>query len=222
MASAEQAGVAFAVAAGCGSGTDAATAKCLRGLTAAQVEALAGTESAASQYVIGPMLDGTVIPQQPLTAFTNGQFLHIPLMNGNVEDEENFGLAITEYFSGPPRVPPTAAQYIDFVNTTYATPPYPAGTAAKVLALYPLSAFATPQLAWDRVGTDPGICSERRLDKILAPQIPLYAYEFDDQTAPFYFPKMPDSSRSPTTPPTSSICSRSGAAARPRLASYIL
>jgi len=31
-------------------------------------------------------------------------------MNGNVEDEENFALAITEYFSGPPRVPPTAAQ----------------------------------------------------------------------------------------------------------------
>ena len=26
-------------------------------------------------------------------------------MNGDVEDEENFGLAITEYFSGPPRVP---------------------------------------------------------------------------------------------------------------------
>ena len=35
------------------------------------------------------------------------------------------------------------------------------------------------------------LCGERRLDKILAPQIPVYAYEFDDQTAPFYFPKMP-------------------------------
>ena len=26
---------------------------------------------------------------------------------------------------------------------------------------------------------------------MLASQIPLYTYEFDDQTAPFYFPKMP-------------------------------
>src|SRR5271166_584021 len=40
LASAEATGVAFAVAAGCGSGTDSATAKCLRSLTAAQVEAL--------------------------------------------------------------------------------------------------------------------------------------------------------------------------------------
>jgi para-nitrobenzyl esterase len=191
LASAEKAGVAFAVAAGCGSGTDAATAKCLRSLPAAKIESLAGTASAASEFVIGTMVDGTVIPEQPPTAFINGHFNHVPLMNGNVEDEENFGLAITEYFSGPPRVPPTAAQYIDFVNTTYAPPTYPDGTAAKVLANYPLSAFATPQLAWNRVGTDPGLCGERGLDKILAPQIPVYAYEFDDQTAPFYFPKMP-------------------------------
>ena len=27
--------------------------------------------------------------------------------------------------------------------------------------------------------------------EILADQVPVYAYEFDDQTAPFYFPKMP-------------------------------
>jgi len=46
-------------------------------------------------------------------------------------------------------------------------------------------------LAWDRVGTDSGICDQRRLDKILAPQIPLYTYEFADKTAPFYFPDMP-------------------------------
>ena len=82
----------------------------------------------------------------------------MPLMNGNVEDEQNFSLAITEYFSGPPRVNVTAAQYINFVNTTYAPPAYPAGTAAKVLANYPLSAYASPQLAWDRAGTDPDIC----------------------------------------------------------------
>ena len=29
-------------------------------------------------------------------------------------------------------------------------------------------------------------------DKLLAPTIPVYTYEFDDQTAPFYFPKMPE------------------------------
>ena len=193
LASAEATGVAFSVAAGCGSGTGSATAKCLRNLTAAQVEALAGTASAASQYVRRP--DGgrhRSYPTQPITAFTNGQFNHVPLMNGNVEDEENFGLAITEYFSGPPRVPPTAAQYLNFVNTTYATPPYPAGTAAKVLAHYPLERLCEPAIGLGQGRDRPGdMRPSGRLDKLLAPQIPVYAYEFDDQTAPFYFPKMP-------------------------------
>ena len=65
-------------------------------------------------------------------------------MNGDVEDEWNFILAITEYFSGPPRVPLTAAQYLSYVNTTYAPPTYPAGTAAKVLAHYPLERLCEP------------------------------------------------------------------------------
>jgi para-nitrobenzyl esterase len=34
-------------------------------------------------------------------------------------------------------------------------------------------------------------CAQRKLNRILADQVPIYAYEFDDQTAPFYFPKMP-------------------------------
>jgi len=139
-------------------------------------------------------VDGQIIPDQPLTLFTNGRFNHMPLINGNTADETNFGLAITEYFSNTDnalRTPPTAEQYLNYVNTTYAPPAYPEGTATKVLAVYPLSAFKSPQLAWDRVGTDSGICNQRRLDKILAPQIPVYAYEFADKTAPFFFPEMP-------------------------------
>ncbi len=194
-AAAEATGVAFAVAAGCGSGTGPDVAQCLRNLTAAQVEELAGTASTQGKFITGRgLVDGQIIPDQPLTLFTNGRFNHVPLMNGNTADETNFGLAITEYFSNTNnalRTPPTAEQYLNYVNTTYVPPAYPDGTAAKVLAVYPLSAFKSPQLAWDRVGTDSGICNQRRLDKILAAQIPVYAYEFADKTAPFYFPDMP-------------------------------
>jgi para-nitrobenzyl esterase len=186
LASAEATGVAFAEAAGCGSGTGSSVAACLRALPAAKVEALAGTASTATPYVIGPIVDGTIIPEQPIPAFTSGHFNHVPLMNGNVEDEQNFSLAITEYFESP-REPLTAAQYQSYLNTAYTTP----GTAAAVLAQYPLSAYPTPQQAWDRAGTDPGICAERSVDQILASQIPLFVYEFDDETAPFYFPAMP-------------------------------
>src|SRR5712672_223403 len=194
-AAAEATGVAFAEAAGCGSGTDLDVAQCLRNLTAARVEALAGTASTRGKFISGRgLVDGQIIPDQPLTLFANGRFNHVPLMNGNTADETNFGLAITEYFSNTDnalRTPPTAEQYQNYVNTTYAPPAYPDGTAAKVLSVYPLSNFKTPQLAWDQVGTDSGICNQRRLDKILAPQIPVYTYEFADRTAPFYFPDMP-------------------------------
>jgi len=194
-AAAEATGVAFAEAAGCGSGTGPDVAQCLRNLTAAKVEELAGTASTQGKFITGRgFVDGQIIPDQPLKLFANGRFNHVPLMNGNTADETNFSLAITEYFSNTSnalRTPPNAEQYLNYVNTTYAPPAYPDGTAAKVLAVYPLSAFKTPQLAWDRVGTDSGICNQRRLDKILAPQIPVYAYEFADKTAPFFFPDMP-------------------------------
>jgi para-nitrobenzyl esterase len=194
-AAAEATGVAFAQAAGCGSGSGPETAQCLRNLPAAKVEELAGTVSAQGKFITGRgLVDGEILPDQPLALFANGRFNHVPLINGNTADETNFGLAITEYFSSSNnelRAPPTAEQYLNYVNTTYARPAYPDGTAAKVLAVYPLSAFKNPQLAWDRVGTDAGICNQRRLDKILAPQIPVYVYEFADRTAPFYFPGMP-------------------------------
>jgi len=192
---AEAKGVAFAEAVGCGPGTGPDVAQCLRNLPAAKVEELAGTASTQGKFISGRgLVDGQILPDQPLTLFTNGRFNHLPLINGNTADEANFGLANTEYFTNTDnalRTPPTAEQYLDYVNMTYAPPAYPDGTAAKVLAVYPLSAFKSPQLAWDRVGTDSGICNQRRLDKILARQIPVYAYEFADKTAPIFFPDMP-------------------------------
>jgi para-nitrobenzyl esterase len=191
LATAEARGVAFAVAAGCGAGTDPDTARCLRNLTSAQIQTISGTGNFYSPQGI---VDGRIVPDQPVTLYTTGKFAHVPLINGDVEDEENFFLAITEYDSNTNnalRTPPTETQYIDYVNTTFGSSAYPAGTAAMVLALYPASDYATAQLAWDRVGTDSSICGQRFLDKILASQIPVYAYEFDDRTAPFYFPQMP-------------------------------
>ncbi len=194
-AAAEATGVALAEAAGCGSGSGPEVAQCLRNLPAARVEELAGTASTQARFISGRgLVDGEIIPDQPLTLFANGRFNHVPLINGNTADETSFGLAIAEYFSNTDnalRTPPTAEQYLAYLNRAYAPPAYPDGTAAKVLAVYPLSAFKSPQLAWNRVGTNSGICNQRKLDKILASQIPLYAYEFADKTAPFYFPDMP-------------------------------
>ena len=58
QATAEAIGKQFADAVGCGGKTGAAQAACLRNVPASEVEAMAGTASAASAYVLGPSLDG--------------------------------------------------------------------------------------------------------------------------------------------------------------------
>ncbi|WP_370205109.1 carboxylesterase/lipase family protein [Bradyrhizobium diazoefficiens] len=194
-AAAETIGIAFAEAAGCGSGTGPDTAECLRNLPAAKVEELAGTASATSKFTTsGIIVDGQIIPDRPIALFKSGQFNRVPLMNGGTKDEVNFNLAVTEYWTNTEnglRTPPTAEQYLNYVNTVHVPPAY-SGAAAKVLALYPLSAFKSPQLAWGRVATDSRLCTSlRAMNKILAPHIPVYAYEFADRTAPSYSPDMP-------------------------------
>jgi para-nitrobenzyl esterase len=112
-------------------------------------------------------------------------------MGGNVQDEGNFGIGITEYFSGPPQVPITAAQYTANVASAYSPPAYPAGTAAKILAKYPLTNYATPQLAYDAVTTAPTACRNLHVAGLLAQRVPTYAYTFNYRNAPYYFPAMP-------------------------------
>jgi para-nitrobenzyl esterase len=192
-------GQAFADAAGC-SGTGHAAAQCLRNLTTQQVLGLQGTANANGPYVTGPMVDGTIIPITPQTAWTTGRYNQMPTLGGNVRDEGNFGIGITEYFTGPPQTPLTADQYTANITRIYSgnagpggTPPaYPPGTVDAVLAEYPLSNYSSPQTAYDYVSTDPGACRALHVDKLWADRIPVYAYEFDYRQAPYYFPAMPD------------------------------
>jgi para-nitrobenzyl esterase len=172
-------GNAFAAA------VDCSTSACLRSLSAAQILELQGTAKGGGipSYTIGPFVDGTIIPHQPETAFTTGQYNHMPIVGGTVKDEGNFGAAITEYFSGPPRVALTAAQYM-------------AENSAAVLAEYPLSNYGNnPTLAEDRVSTDPTKCQTLH---VLNNQVPtntgfgVFGYDFTYSNAPFNFPQMPN------------------------------
>ena len=193
LSDAEAAGTAFAVAAGCGSRRDGAGATCLRALTAAQIVALSGTPSTPASYLVGPIADGQILPGGFEAAFESGQFNHMPVISGTTSDEKNFLLAVKEYFSGPPRVPPTESDFQTYVSKTFTgdSPHYPTGTIEEILSRYPLHAYATPQLAMDAVQTDGLVCTQQRVNRLLARQAPVYAYEFKDQTAPFYFPELP-------------------------------
>ncbi len=185
LSAAEAQGAAFAVAAGCGAGASSAVAACLRALPASQIFAL--DSGPYHSEIIG---DGQVIPNASFrTLIQQGQFNHMPIISGTVEDEETFSLAGTEY-SENPQHPFTAADYQAMVNS-YGSSSYPAGTAAKVQAIYPLGNYPTPALAMDAIGTDPWSCKQRGINSLLADQVPVYAYEFDDRTAPSYYPTMP-------------------------------
>lgn len=200
LANAEDKGKAFAIAAGCGTAATTEVATCLRDLSVDQILALPNPFSYAVQP-LGIIADGTILPTTMFTALiAAGRFNHMPIMSGSTADEvQNFILAIQQY-SKSPRVPFSAADYMAFVSSltgpaagslAQTLETYPPGTPAAVMAHYPLSAYATPQLAMDAIGTDPLVCEQRHHNRLFASQVSVYAYEFNDRTAPSYFPEMP-------------------------------
>ena len=191
-------GEAFAQAADCGIDASPATAACLRKLTTPQILQLEGTPSAPSRFVTGAMLDGTIMPITPIEAWSTGKFNKTPIMGGNVQDEANFGIGIGEYFATP-QAPMTAEQYIAGVRQTYSGPEfsggpnYPAGTVDKILAEYPPNLDnLTPQQVSNLVGSHPIGCSAVLIEQLWSKWVPVYAYEFNDEQAPYYFPHLPE------------------------------
>jgi para-nitrobenzyl esterase len=189
---AEQTGTNFGVAAGCPADASPQTAACLRSIAVPAILNLQGTPAANGPYVIGLIVDGTVLPVPGDVAWSTGQYTHMPIINGTVHDEGAFTVSINEYFYGPL----TADQYTAKINAGFGGsayiggPAYPPGTAAAVLAQYPASAYPSPSLAWVAQSSDATACRMRHLSHLLAGQVPLYAYEFEDKNAPWYFPPL--------------------------------
>lgn len=194
LESAEKRGGDFATAAGCGADSTPAAATCLRGLTVQKILSLQGTAAANGPYVTGLIVDGKVLPIAGDTAWTTGKFNRVPIMNGSVKDEGAFAASINELFFGPL----SADQYSELVKKTYDGaagpsgfgPAYKAGTGAAVLTNYPLSAYPDPGAAWVAVGTDANVCRHATLNNNASKYVPLYAYEFADRDAPWYFPPL--------------------------------
>jgi para-nitrobenzyl esterase len=191
---AESRGTSFATAAGCPGDATTAAASCLRALSVQKILTLQGTAAANGPYVTGLIVDGKVLPIAGDTAWTTGQFNHVPIMNGGVKDEGGFAMSINELFFGPL----SAEGYTELVNKTYGGPAgasngppnYKAGTAEAVLAKYPPSLYPNPSAAWIAVASDANVCRHPFLNNNASKYVPLYAYEFDDQTAPWYFPPL--------------------------------
>ncbi|QZO01061.1 carboxylesterase family protein [Chenggangzhangella methanolivorans] len=187
LATAETNAKNMAVAAGCGSGVDEATAKCLRNLPAEAVFKLAGTQSANGPYISGLIEDGTIIQRRFVDTLASGVFNKMPVMSGATIDEATFGLGITQYFR-PGRTPFTEADY-DAKIATYGAATFPADAQRRVKRLYPLSKYESPLLALDAIQSDTTQCTQHNTNVLLSDQVPVYAYQFADRTAPTLLPK---------------------------------
>jgi para-nitrobenzyl esterase len=180
-------GVAFAKAAGCGEGADEATADCLRKLPVAEILKLAGTPSANSAFIQSNAIrDGQIVVSGSSSAFREGRFTHMPVLNGTNRDEGGFFTALEMYGQGtPPWNTVTHESTARMLNAVYGT------KADAILARYPAERFRTAQLRSNAIQSDAFVCKSQHATELLAGKVPLYTYEFRDRTAPSLFPDMP-------------------------------
>ncbi len=179
-------GVAMAKAAGCGEGTDEATAACLRALPAEAIMRLAGTPTANGAFILPIIADGQVVPTGGASAFEQGRFTRMPVINGTVRDEGGFFTGIEQYGNGTPPWRTITNESVErTVRGAYAA------NAERILAAYPAARYATPQWRSNAIQSDAFVCKSHKATHLLAGKVPLYVYEFRDRTAPSYFPDMP-------------------------------
>lgn len=169
LPAAQQEGADYAAAAGC-PGTGAEVAACLR---AAPAERLL---TAASGRGWGSVVDGAVLPEQPLDAMTAGRFMRIPVIQGVNHDEATIGIADRfDRKDGPltAEIYPWALLYLF------------GDRAGWVQLEYPLTGYGTPGAALSAVTTDGGFsCSSMRDATNLSKRSRTYFFEFDDPDAP--------------------------------------
>ncbi len=170
-AAAETQGTSVATAVGC---TDPATVlPCLRQLPVGRLlDAFGGN---APMFARGT----PTLPLDPRVAVQQGQFAHVPIVNGANRDE---GRTFTQGFIGA-----TEATYVATVRQIFGA------NADAVLAHYPWPANADQFTAAYLLGaifTDSGLvagiggCATRGLTRDLARYTRTYAYEFDHRTGP--------------------------------------
>ena len=163
-------GEAFAASVGCSD----QTARCLRSKSVKKILANWGLFDST------PNVDGKILPESPDTAFVTGQFNHVPMIHGTNHDEWRFFVALLFDLAGGPI---TAEQYPSVVEGMVGP-----DAAPLVLAQYPLEDYDSPDLAVSAIGTDAIFaCPSRIADQALSTQVPVFAYEFNDISAPEVF-----------------------------------
>ncbi|GGV29747.1 carboxylic ester hydrolase [Streptomyces longisporoflavus] len=162
LAPREHAGTSFAAAVGCGGERSrAATLACLRGKS---VSTLIDRPNPPGTPAIG----GTALPRDPQQAIESGRFTRVPVLVGNTHDENRPYPGISQ--------PATDASLKAWIDRTY--PALADEVSEQYAAMEPADAAGAIASDTDRV------CRAWKIENALARHTPVYAYEFDDFTAP--------------------------------------
>jgi para-nitrobenzyl esterase len=187
LAIAEPNGQAFASSAGCPD----QTAECLRSLP---------TDDLLRNFptvAIPGVVDGRVLTESIGTALAGGRFARVPILNGTNHDEERLFLILGPFVGLPngltvsggtyvavpePITPESYRRDIAFVLAVSDA------RAAAIAAEYPLKAYPSPQIAFSTLVGDANFaCTALQMDAWLSRRTPTFAYEFNDDLAPWRY-----------------------------------
>jgi para-nitrobenzyl esterase len=180
LAAAEAAGEAFAAQVGCSD----QTAECLRHLP---VSTLLAHQSGV--YIPG-VVDGRVLTESIGTALADGQFARVPILNGTNYDEERIFVSFGHAISSGTNVmiPGSAVTAGSYQSDIAAVLGVPAARAAAIAAEYPPAAYPSPTVAFSALAGDANFaCPALRIDQWTSQRVPVFAYEFNDDSAPLRF-----------------------------------
>jgi para-nitrobenzyl esterase len=178
MAAAETRGEQFAAKLGCGKAAD--VAGCMRAKPAEQVlTAMPASLLGPGKPIWGPVMDSRLIPGQPAELLAAGHFNRVPVINGSNRNEGTLFVAFGKQIS--------AQEFAAQIHARFGA------NATRVLAAYPLAAYASPtQDAAAGFGDAVFSCQIVRAGELLSADAPVYQYEFNDPNAPArFFPPFP-------------------------------
>ncbi|SHM22238.1 carboxylesterase/lipase family protein [Cryptosporangium aurantiacum] len=168
QATAEQTGTALAAKLGCRGAT---VLTCLRGKPAAAIRSASTSSSTSLTYA--PASGGPVLPTDIETAFTQGKFQDVPLLQGTNHDEGRLFILSLGLSGLGPDLYPTAVRRAT------------GSLADEIIARYPLSKYGTPGDALGAIVTDATFsCPALRTNQSASKRTEVYAYEFNDPNAP--------------------------------------
>lgn len=180
VAQGELRGTAYAAAVGCSN----QTSTCLR---STPVTTLLSKQDPTNPLAYLPHVDGTVLPTTMLAAFTSGNINKVPVIEGSAHDEYTLFVALMALRG----ITVTPENYPAMIAALMQLPPEVAQQVVPlVMAQYPLSNYASADLALAAVGTDAGFaCFTANAAQLLSAKVATWWYEFDDPDAPqIYLP----------------------------------